>query len=950
MLHRAIDEEWLRARLHALGGPEPNIESLQPLTSRWQAKWSQADDDMAVLYLTQMSERRRKGEARTLMSPAKINQGKWAYEDYSSVLEEIVAGIEPAGVIDSVLNLFETNNPKKTQTGTLRMRQHATGGEKDSLMAGLLITALGNNRLDQFQVLAHHAGETVATEAIPRAISANNINALRILIEERADVNQCSDSFLECVQAERLDFVRLLLQSHVSREITTEALSAAVLTGNIEIIQLLLAHGASANFKNGLAIRRAIADNRRDIIILLLLCDLPPSSGTLASLVLHIWSEPGVFSGRQGDLIEILLNGGARGDDVDAILLGAVKQRWGDLVRLLMSKGTSVACFNGQAYREALHIIDYEMLGILNKGSLGKALASDIFASIDNTKYGRDIPPEDWHKLAMSLLRHGAAGDAVHEALINRIRMKDLKASQMLLKYNASVDYKGGCALALAVCSEDLRYICPILERKPSVDSINAAFSCVTDLSESVRLQITCRLLDAGATGASVDAVLKIAVNLQTQERDPIFIKALVDGKADVTQNDGSLFLKVVKEGDENTLRILLRGRVQIDILYKCVPVAMKLKERWRYTILEILLNSGAIGGPIIGQALVDSIDERDESPIQVTELLLKTGAANTAFNEGEAFKKAIACHNVAFLKLLLFFNHLNEVEFYSCLSITIGLPRDKLILDKMELLLTIGVNMADEYWIASLKHEMICMRKDEREALGAVNLLLGAGADVNYNNGTIVCLAIEMGYFECFKLYTQSQLRFSSHEAVFNKGFSHAVNTADLRYIQRTLELRDQGLPLDNALLLATECGDRARDLCELLLQNRASPSHENGAPICSAIKSGSYNIGIVELLLKFNPSVESIAAALECAFIALHGQERLAAINLLLTSAKPKETLNHLLLKTVSIQQHTRQLKLLTMISNSQKSSFVITDYSDASFEPIHQYRTRAVHVLST
>ncbi|KGO43337.1 hypothetical protein PEX1_051720 [Penicillium expansum] len=904
MAHSGRDEEWLRAQLHTLRGPGPNDQPIQPLISTHFPTWTLTENNQAVLFLTQASEERRNGEVKTMTHPVKIKQDKWTYEDYNSVLKNMVgAGLVPVGVIESVLSHFKTHQPKKARTGTLKLRKSVTDDETDYLMVDLMTTALAKNRLDQLRILAHSAGSDVVSKVIPMAIWTDNIKGVQVLMEEKADTNTCAEQFLGSVLAGRLDIIRLLLRSQksVSSDITTQALPAAVQLGNLEMVQLLLTHGANPNFDNGLALKNAIDADHADIVFLLLLCKIPPTGVLLGSMILYVWSTPHIFARRQGQLIEVLLNGGACGNDVDVVLSGAVKQRWGELVQLLMSKGVSIACCDGQAYREAVYAADYDMLEILNGSDLGKDLASDIFASIDSTRHGQEISPQDWWKLALSLLTQGAAGDVVHEALVNRVHARDLTSVVLLLEFGASVDYNGGRALVMAVSLEELDYVVLLLDRQPTIESVNAAIAHVSNISHHVQLDITRRLLEAGATGVSVDAALNIAVNVPICQRDHIFIEALVDGKADVGQKEGSLFHEAVQDGDDKTLEILLGGDFPIAILFTCIPLAMSLKEQRRYKILEILLDNGAEGGPVIGQALVDSIDETKDSSIRVTELLLKNGAASTAFNKGEAFTKAILCQNLEFLKLLLQFNHLDESEFCSCLLFAISLPRNDARLEKVGLFLAIDVEMSSEYWIASLNHEMQCMRQDDKETLVVIGFILDTGADINHNQGEILCNAIDMGYFECFKLYLGCKLLIPSHEAAFNKAFAHAIKTTDLRYLTEVLKLETPTSLLNGALLTATEGGEQMRDICELLLQHHASPSHQSGSPLCNAIKSTNYHIRIIKLLLEFQPSSEAISGALNCAFDVLGSEKRRAAVKLLLTSAKPQATLDKLLLRAI-------------------------------------------------
>jgi hypothetical protein len=903
------DVEWLRAQLYDLGGAPPEKEPLKPLYSTYSATWSQSEHDEAVLLLTQASEGRRNGEVKTLTTGGKAKPEKWAFEDYESVLNRVVGSSSASvGVVGCVLKYLNDHRPKRARRRSLKLRKSVTDDEMSSVTESLMMTALTHDQLDQVRVLASFtraAGlHAVVSSALPRATQMDNTKAVQILMEEGADTNTCSEDFAKCVHENKLDLIRLLLRSQkaVSNAITTNALPVAVELGNIETIQLLLAHGADADFKKGLALKHAIEVNRSDIITMLLLCANPPAEATLASMVSYVWSEPVIFAGRQGQLIELLLNGGACGDEVNAVLSGAVEQRWGEMVQLLMDKGTRISCCNGQAYRNAIHAVDYEMLQILDTDKLGADLATDIFGLIFTTQHGAGISPQDWWKLATLLLGQGAAGDVVHEALINRVSVRDLKSVKLLLVYGASVDYNDGRALGIAVKSGEMDSIVTILAHQPKIDTLNTAFPTVTQLPQGIQLDITRQLLEAGATGPAVDEVLAFALTTPICQRDHQLIEILIDGGADVGQREGFFIREVVRDGDLETLQILLRGEFSITIAFSCIPLTLDLDERRQYKILQTLLDHGVRGGPIVAQALVDSIDESRASSLAVAELLLTTGVANTAFNQGEAFTKAIKCQGPEFLQLLVQFNQLAESEFCSCLVLAIALPPDEMRLKKLELLLSAEVNMSAEHWYTALKQEMVCLQQDGEESSVVLRLLLDAGADVNYNNGQALCDSIDQGLLETFKLYLCRPLSAQTHESVFIKACVYVVSTADLRYITELLNFETPNDLLNRALILSAKKGEKMKGLSKLLLEHGASTSHDKGAALCQAIKSRHYHASVIELFLGSKPSIEAIAASLDCAFDALTGQERLAAINLLLTSAKPQEAVNELLLKAVS------------------------------------------------
>ncbi|OJJ46848.1 hypothetical protein ASPZODRAFT_115544 [Penicilliopsis zonata CBS 506.65] len=894
------DKEWLRAQLHALGEPIPREQPLPSLASTYSPALSPAEDGQAVLLLIQASEERRNGEVKTTANPAKIKHDKWTYEDYESVLKQLVCGPSsvPVGVLKSALYHFQTHQPKKARQGTLKMRKRFTDDENNSLMAHLISQALTDNRLDQLQALAHFAVPAVVSRAIPMALLTDNIKGVQVLMEEKADANTCPSLFLDCVAAGRLDFVRLLLQSQVavSGSITTQALPAAVKLGDVEMVQLLLAHGANADFDNGVALRSSIDANYLTILISILLCNPHPASETLASMVSYVWSEPQLFAGRQIQLIEFLLNGGASGYSVDVVLSAAVKRHCGGLVKLLMSKGTSIACCDGQAYREAVYAIDYGMLEILNQGKLGKGLASDIFYSIDTTQQGEDISSQDWYKLAKYLLDQGAEGDVVHEALINRVQARDLNSVAMLLIFNASVDYKAGRALSMAVSSGDVNYIAPLLHRNPRVESVNEALSHVPNLSHNVQLDITLRLLEAGATGPAVDMALDTAVSLPIGQRDHVYIQALVDGGADAGQQDGLLFHKVVLDGDAEVLEILLGGNFPTAILVPCIPLAMKLDEQRRYEMLEILLDNGPKGGPVIDQALIDSIDETNDSAIRVTELLLKTGAASTAFKDGEAFITAIRCKNLVFLKLLLQFNSLDEHQHCACLLSAIGLPRDHVRLEKIQLLLTSCIDMSSESWTACLKSEMQCMRQDKETSrvfkllldsakrqgtldellLKAVReplcdylllkFLLQADASILYRDGECILHAVMKNDTRSLQLF---QRYFRDHPTIIPGVFERAwtmgaragSHEAALSFL---LKRRAAGSCLNIALVDTIEAGEYSEKTLTFianLLNAGADVDYNHGACLVKAAAKG--NIDVLKAMFAHCPARESMTLA---------------------------------------------------------------------------------------
>ncbi|KAL4861985.1 hypothetical protein BDV12DRAFT_179537 [Aspergillus spectabilis] len=1008
------DEGWLRAWCTKLDVPADDFRPLLPLSSTYVLSTQKHDEDQANLLLAQASEIRRTGESKTTTAPAKIKKDKWSYEDYCGVLTEIVNGSGSVGVAESVWNSFQLQKPKKARTGRFARRHQAADDETDDLLFSLLCSTLRYKQTDMFHFLCNSASSDVVNRILPTALQMHSLRSTQILLEENADPNTCSEDFITFVRAGDEEFVRLLLQSQTPVELATltSALPDAVQRGSAAIVQLLVAHGADSNAHNGLAMEKAIRAKRTDLALTLLMCPNPPMPHTLAPIVAYVFFKMEMLEDKKYHIIELLLNGGAAGECVSLALGGAVRQRWTELLELFVDKGVSVNYHNGEGYRHAVHEVDLETLRILGRGNLAADLATDIFGEIYNTKYGTSISNEDWRALAQLILDKGACGQVVNEALVERVKAGDLASVNLLLREGASVDYNDALALDCAVVAEDEDFIDSLLQYQPSSQSINTVFRRVETLSHSVQLRITRKLLDAGANGAPVDRILKVAMSMPTGDRDRDLIEVLVDGGADVSQGKGCLLQLAVQSSDDLILQILLLGFPSSTILSTCVPLAMELGESQRYKIIHMLLHAGARGDEI-SQALVDSIDG-STSGFHLATLLLTAGEANTGFENGKAFKKAIGSTSIDFLELLAQYNHLDEADFCSCLLVALDLPQtDGSRLEKIRILLVSSQDLSGNTGTTALHHEMEGLKRRSETTLGVLHMLLEAGADVNHNQGRILIDAIELDLFECYKLFLNSHPSFQSLELAFEKALVYAFRTEQLRYIQELLvtgmpqttldkallrtteEERNEELVilllhhgasinyqegaavrkaisrqdlvllvhllqhdptevtlnsgfalsmtvqdmrvkyesyrlliqvgpvskrlLEEALVAAADGGWKMASICELLLENKASPNYATGAPICRAIKAAGYRVDMIKLFLRFGVSEEAVAAALVCAFEVLQSEIRLATMELLLTAHQPQLTLDQLLLKTVHAPSCDRKLVQCLLKSNA-------------------------------
>ncbi|KAL4905603.1 hypothetical protein BDW74DRAFT_152859 [Aspergillus multicolor] len=864
MAQSGRDEGWLRAWCTKLDIPADDFKPLLPLTSTYMISTQKEDEAEANLLLAQASEIRRNGEAKTTAATSKIKKDKWSYEDYCGVLSQIVNTSGAVGVAESVWESLQLQKPKKARAGRFARRQQAGDEETDDLLFLLLCSTMRYKQTDMFHFLAHSASQEVVNRMLPTAIQMHSQQYSRILLEENADPNTCPEEFITLVRTGDEEFVRLLLQAQAAIDLATltSALPDAVQRGSAPIVQLLLAHGADSNAHNASAMEKAIRAKRTDLALLMFMSPNPPLPETLAPIVAYVFFKMEMLEDKKYNLIELLLNGGAAGECVSLALGGAVRQRWTDMVELLVDKGVSVNYYNAEGYRHAIHEVDLETLKILNRGNLDDDLATDLFSEIYKAKYGTSLPNEKWSAMAELLLEQGAAGKVVDEALIERVRVKDLASVKLLLREGASVDYDNAAALDDAVASRNEEFIDAILQYQPAAQSVNSVFRHVQTFPRDIRIRITRKLLDAGANGEEVDRILKLAMSRSTGERDRDFIKVLVEGGADVSQRNGDLLHIAVEASDSETLEILLLGFPSPTVLATCVPPSMKLDESNRYKIVHMLLHAGARGDEIC-QALVDSVDGTP-SGCELASLLLTTGEANTGYKNGEAFKKAIESGNIDFLELLAQYNHLADFDFCSCILAAMDLlQRDRTRLEKIRILLMSGPDLSGSTGTAALRHEMENLKRRNEMTLGVLDMLLEAGADVNHGQGQIFVDAIELDMFHCFKLFLAADPFFQSLELAFDKALVYAFPTEDRPVDKRYLEaLLATGLPqetLDKALLHTVD--KQNEDLVVLLLQHNASINYEDGVAVRKAIQK--LDIGLLAHLLRHEPTEATLNSA---------------------------------------------------------------------------------------
>jgi ankyrin repeat protein len=202
------------------------------------------------------------------------------------------------------------------------------------------------------------------------AIRNGNMEVVQILLEYQANVNEISPTGLTplvtAVRQEHLGLVKLLLEHEADTEQhstliadasadsslpigTTLPLFSAILSGNIDIVRILLVFGSNTEERLELrkdscpAIHLAIQRNRIDIVRILLKHNANVNSvGHSGHTPLHT-----AVSGRQEDIVKLLLDSNPmidsrRDEDEETALHLAVRNEDEDMAQLLLTSGANI--------------------------------------------------------------------------------------------------------------------------------------------------------------------------------------------------------------------------------------------------------------------------------------------------------------------------------------------------------------------------------------------------------------------------------------------------------------------------------------------------------------------------------------------------------------------------------------------------------------------------------
>ncbi|KAL2190248.1 hypothetical protein L209DRAFT_798394 [Thermothelomyces heterothallicus CBS 203.75] len=770
-----------RARLRQLAA-EWGIHPLPPVAPPSPAPQSRTANDEfhaeELLKRRRMSVIQEKPSQGTLKRAFSSNRKTWEPSEIFEALNAHVANGGAPGVADALIakllsvggNLNVANG--KSKTNLLTRRRSIENMERSKVLQ----KAVENRQADMVAVLAQHADPLTLDRALPLALRAGDLAMVHLLLSRGANMSQTQDAldaFRQlCIMGGYADLVGLVLQSEGPPPPSwlSMCMVDAARKGCLQTVLRLSRSSADCEYNKAEALRAATAQCRVDIALAILTAAKPPTTGgqgileSFGLLLQHATVGPN----EKLALTEALLCAGASGDPVSVLLSQACANEFHDMITLLVSYGASVEFQDASIVRNAVSRGQSTLVHLLLGDS---TILNPIYASQCVTSIPKAIAPEDRYAILSLLLKKGAAGTPLHDALVDAVKAGDLQSVQLLTTPQfpsprpstnpnrrssfpgmvyvrhemASVDHKSGLALDIAVQTGNLPMVKQLLAGKPSTKTLDQVFSSALRLESAVRCDIVECFLTAGVSRASISAALQQAVEEQPPHRDENLISVLLRHDADVNFNDGAGILAAISIRDLPLLETLLRRKPAPQTMAAAVARAMVVEEKpVRYEMMRMLIGAGAgRAGTEVSEALTQLLPVKP-TDMQLATLLLEQGRADANFNQGLPLSIAVTHDDPALLDLILRHGRPNPDSIYRGLELVAGLSTDPSKPAKLAALLR--YRPTPEFLNAILFKEVqtLLALPPASRSLSSLRALLAAGADVNAHKAAALCCAVK--------------------------------------------------------------------------------------------------------------------------------------------------------------------------------------------------------------
>ncbi|KAJ2904759.1 hypothetical protein MKZ38_007267 [Zalerion maritima] len=887
----------------------------QPPTFR-----SPQDDSVAEDILKrqrQAVESQHSGSFRKAFIPKKK---AWESREIYAALTTHVSNGGQAGVAEALIDKLEHTggnvNAQKSKSGILNRRKSTDSVPQRNQI--ILFKAVENAQTEMVQVLLPHADQASLDNSLPVAIRNGNMHIVELLLRYGARAVGTSEGQTAfrhaCATGGQDRLVAMILNStgRPGFDWLSRGVIDAAMAGCLPTVRALIQGGADANMDNAAGLKAAIGLTRPDMTLAIIASPKPPVQPGINEAFLHLFSHQTINPAEKLEMAKMLLLAGAGGDEVANSLVQACKAEFFQMVQLLLAFRASIEYQDAFALRNSVKRgrVDIVHLLLSSKSPLSPLLASECVDLIPRT-----IDPESRRIMLDLLLRRGATGKCLHDALIDAADSGDMDTASLLLSpifpgggtpvgspvsTNASqsmifarhdvatVDYKAGHALLIAVNQTNAPMVKLMLSSKPSSETMAAVFPETQKTRQpEVKYALTEAFLSAGLRGMAVSEALQKAIEIPSPDRDEHLVSLFLARKPDINFNNGSYITTAVSLQDVNLLQALLDKSPSSQAIANALPMAMEINTpEVRLQIAKLLLNAGASSATaLVSDALVKALQEHPPYEHLIS-LLLKQGKADINHNGGIPVAYAIQSHNPAILDMVLRNGTPSNDTLARAVRSFTSIPTSPAKATKLECILSRYPPNTPRNAISDLLiHEVNTALKlpGGTRSLGLVKALLAAGANVNMQNAAVLQEAVR-----CTDQHLVNMIFTASSVKPTPLSSGHALPRAmmigdpmdRLVFTQRLLR---EGAPAHNANEALVYAVKTYPDDVSLLKTLIAKAEMSNGDALSTSIQA--QNVDAVDMILaKATFTKDTLNANFVTASICMNRERRSQICQLLL------------------------------------------------------------------
>ncbi|KAI1386052.1 ankyrin [Hypoxylon trugodes] len=662
---------------------------------------------------------------------------------------------------------------------------------------------------------------------------------------------------------EKMAMAEILLCAGAGGDSTAKALIHACATYFLEMVHLLISYGASIEYQDAIAVRKAVSKGKIDLVEVML-NGRSSFSSHYASECVELLPKKMRFEERH-TLLNLLLHKGAAGTPLDDALIDAVEAGDLEAVKILLTPlfpgGKIVGSKDIRKGPRSMVFERHETASTEHKGALALQIAvkrgdtaianlilsgkppnpvalAQIFPSV------RNLPPIERYQITESFLRAGLTGPTVHSALENAIDEKpphrDEKLIALFLRYNADVNFNEGHTITAAVLQKDVRLLERLLKSKPTIQVTAKAIPRAMEIGDNaIRLEIINLLLAAGASQGGTEISTAVDAAVQANPPDKRLLKTLLQqGNADVNINQGIAVEHAVLHSDPDILEMILGlGQPNNESLERGLKSVAKLppspvKTEKLNSILRRTQSKDAVTALLIQEVQAVLKVPAAEQNFSTLKVLIANGADINAMN-AEALCRAVAAANMQLVDVL-FTAKPNPT------SMAFAMPHALRIRDLVDRLTFAQKVLEGGIPPNEVNRALVFAVNTYPEDIPLINTLL-ACADTQ--DGLALMDAIKREKQDIVELILRKKT-FTTE--VLNTGFTHASRGKNKRSRSMSsislLKAGASGDVVSDALLAAATDGDV--DFGTILVQNGGSVEHKDGQAIVEACKSGAVEV----------------------------------------------------------------------------------------------------------